>query len=72
MIKIIILYSNGCPRCNILKSKLIEKNITYEINNDLGVLVAKGFRTVPVLQVNDDFLNYVEAINWINKQGDEN
>ena len=27
----VILYSTGCPKCQVLKSKLDSKNISYEL-----------------------------------------
>ena len=35
-----ILYSNNCPRCNILKSKLISKNIDFDIVDDLCYMIS--------------------------------
>lgn len=64
----IILYTNNCPKCNILKEKLDEKNITYEICSDIKLMVAKGFRSAPILEVDDVIMTYLNAINWIKER----
>jgi len=60
----IILYTNDCPKCRILKQKLDEKHIKYELCNDIEVMKSKGFRSVPMLEINGDILDYLNAVNW--------
>ena len=63
----VILYSTGCPRCNVLKKKLQSKGIVYEEVNDVEVMEKKGFVTVPILDVEGlDLMNFTEAVEWIN------
>ena len=63
----VVLYSNGCPRCVILKKKLDEKKIEYKISDNLNDIVKEGFMSVPVLKVDDfTFLGFGEATKWIN------
>lgn len=62
----ITLYSTGCPKCTILKKKLDQKNIGYEINNDVDLMQEKGFMSLPVLDVDGEILDFVRAINWVN------
>jgi glutaredoxin len=63
-----ILYTTGCPKCKILKQKLDEKNITYEVCSDVKVMMEKGMRSVPMLEVNNKIINYEESLNWIKEQ----
>lgn len=35
----VILYSTGCPRCKILKSKLDKKGITYSVVDDVDKML---------------------------------
>lgn len=63
----IILYSTGCPKCNVLKKKLAAKGITYTENNNTEQMVALGIDTVPILNVNGKLLNFQEAAAWINE-----
>ena len=64
----IILYTTNCPKCEILKEKLDTKNITYEICTDIKEMVAKGFRSAPILEVDDVAFTYLDAINWIKER----
>lgn len=65
----ILLYSTGCPKCNILKQKMNMKNISYEEISDLKTLQDLGLQTVPYLQIdNEQLMNFLEANEWINRQ----
>jgi glutaredoxin len=61
------MYSNGCPKCNILKKKLNEKNIQYEECNDTEIIKAKGIQFLPVLEINGDLLDFKQATEWIGR-----
>lgn len=61
----ITLYSNGCPKCKILKTRIDEKNITYETCSDANIMISKGFKTVPMLEVDGKVMNYLESVNWL-------
>lgn len=62
------LYTNNCPKCKILKQKLDEKGFQYEVSNDMNLLINKGYKTVPILEVDDIYMTYIEAVNWIKEQ----
>ena len=64
----IILYSNNCPRCKILKKKLDDNKINYEIIDDVDTMIDKGLSTVPVLEINGRMLDFKEAVEWVNKR----
>jgi glutaredoxin-related protein len=64
----IILYSTGCPKCNILKKKLDLKDINYETVTDINIMQAKGFDLMPVLQVGSRVFDFKSAVDWINQQ----
>ena len=62
------LYTSAvCPKCNILKKKLAQKNIAYELVEGEEAVKA-GVDFVPVLEVNGEKLNFVNANEWINRQ----
>ena len=65
----IILYSTGCPKCQVLKKKLESANIKYTLNNNVEEMQEKGFYQVPVLGVDDKYLDFKEANEWINNGG---
>ena len=65
---IYILYSTGCPKCEVLKKKLAEKGVQYTENNSVDEMLKLGIEAIPVLKVNDRLLDFKEAIDWVNKQ----
>ena len=62
----IILYSTGCPKCEVLKKKLKAKNIEYVENNNVEDMGSLGIDQVPVLSVDGNLMSFAEANNWIN------
>ena len=64
----IILYSTGCPRCDVLKDKLDTKAISYSINNSVDEMTELRISEVPILSVNGQLLKFKEAVDWVNKQ----
>ena len=64
----VILYSTGCPKCNVLKKKLAEKGIEYSHFTDADKMLEMGFREVPVLSVDGKLMNFTEAVKWINNE----
>ena len=64
----IILYSNHCPKCEILKKKLDSKNIAYTLFDNIDEMIKKGFDSMPRLQIENDILDFSTAISWVNNQ----
>lgn len=62
----IILYSTGCPKCKVLKSKLEEKGIEFVENNSVEEMTELGITQVPVLSVYGALLNFKNAVTWVN------
>lgn len=65
---LVILYSTGCPRCNVLIQKLNSKNIQYVIVSDIETMEKKGIETVPVLEVDGQMMQFKEAADWVNRR----
>ena len=61
----IVVYGNGCPKCNILIKKLDEKGVGYEKSDDMQQLIDLGFKTVPVLEVDGEYMDFGKAMKWI-------
>jgi glutaredoxin-related protein len=61
----IILYSNDCPKCRILKFKLDNKNIQYDLCSDIDIMISKGFQTMPKLEVDNKTMDFNEAVKWV-------
>lgn len=64
----VVFYTTGCPKCGVLKKKLDAKGIDYQENNSVHEMLELGITQVPVLKVEDQFLEFAEANNWINQQ----
>lgn len=64
----VTLYSTGCPRCQVLKTKLDNKKISYNIISDVSVMTDKGIQTVPVLDVDGKMFDFKEAVQWVNER----
>lgn len=62
----IILYTTHCPRCEVLMKKLQDKNLNFDIVDDLEIIKEKGITIVPMLDINNNLLNFKEAVDWIN------
>ncbi len=62
----IILYSTGCPKCNILKEKLEFKKVKYKEVNDVNIIRSMGIMSVPVLVVDGKRYDFASANDYIN------
>ena len=45
----VILYSTGCPKCNVLKQKMDNCGISYTVNDSVDEMLSLGITQVPVL-----------------------
>ena len=61
----IILYSTGCPKCGVLKKKLLERNFEFTENNNKEEMIKLNFINVPVLEVDGVRMEFKEATEWI-------
>ena len=64
----ITLYSTGCPKCKVLETKLRNNHIGYRTITDRDEMLQKGFTKVPILEVDNNFLDFYRANNWINER----
>jgi len=62
----IVLYSTGCPKCEVLKKKLAEKGVQYTVNESVDEMLSLGIEQVPVLKINEELLQFPAAVKWIN------
>lgn len=61
----VVLYSTGCPLCNVLKEKLEAANIKYTTVSDKETMLAEGIDRVPVLDVDGERMEMGAANRWI-------
>lgn len=47
--------------------KLDSKNISYEEVDDFTKVIEKGIMSMPVLQVDDKFLEFADAVKYVNE-----
>ena len=66
----IILYSTGCPKCEVLKKKLSDKNITYTEVDDKEQMIKMGMTEVPMVDIDGELKGFGEAVKWINSIGE--
>ena len=64
----IIFYSTKCPKCKVLEMKMKKKNISYKENNDVDLMLSKGIKSAPCLEIDGDILNFENAIKWVNEK----
>lgn len=66
----IILYSTDCPKCIVLEKKLAQKGIEFEKNMtfDKREMIAKGFASAPLLEVDGQIMKFEDAVTWVNEQ----
>lgn len=67
----VTLYSTGCPRCKVLKAKLEQKGIEYQIVDSVEIMRELGMTEVPMLVTDDEIpfvLNFPQAVSWISNQ----
>lgn len=63
----IIFYSTNCPKCNVLKTKLDAKGLSYTENNNVEEMLSLGLHNAPALKVDDQpVMEFFEAVKWIN------
>lgn len=67
----IILYTIGCPKCKVLEMKLNKAGIVFSTVTDTDTVVAvgkeHGINTAPILKINDDYFDFVQAVKQINE-----
>ena len=64
----VILYSTGCPKCQVLEKKLSQKSISFEKNTDLKLMLSKGIKSAPCLEIDGKIFDFKNATEWVNKQ----
>ena len=52
----------------MLEAKLKQNNIEFEEINDVDLMMQKGFKSAPVLEVDGVAYGFKEAVEWIKEQ----
>ena len=61
----IILYTTHCPMCKMLRLKLDKASIKYEICDDVDLMISKGYKKAPMLEVDGNVMSLKEALTWL-------
>lgn len=64
----VVLYSTGCPKCNVMKMKLNKANIPFVENTNVDEMISIGLKSAPALKVDDELMTFVDAVKWIDQQ----
>lgn len=68
-INMINLYTIDCPKCIVLEKKLDEAGIEYNKITDMNIIleVSKkcGFKSAPILEVDDKYYKFNDAVEYI-------
>ena len=64
----ITLFSTNCPKCKVLTMKLDKKGINYTKVEDVDAMLAKGIKAAPYLEVDNELMNFTQAVAWVNAQ----
>lgn len=62
----IVLFSTNCPKCKVLEKKLNQANIAFSIDSNIDEVIEKGFTSAPILKVEDEYLDFGNAVKWVN------
>ena len=61
----VTLFTTHCPKCKVIEKKLAQKNIEYKMVEDINIMKEKGFKSLPMLEVDDQVFNFIEANKWV-------
>ena len=61
----IILYSTGCPKCQVLTKKLGAAGVKYEVKTDVDEMLSLGIKSAPVLSVDGNLMDFSKAVQWV-------
>ena len=64
----VILYSTGCPKCKVLKTKLDRAGVSYAVEEDVEVMRSIGLLSAPALSVDGNLMLFGDAVKWADGQ----
>ena len=66
----VTLFSTHCPKCRVLELKLKQKNIPFDVIDDVNTVIKvgqdKGILSAPILKIEDRYLDFQNALAEIN------
>ena len=64
----VIFYTNHCPCCEVLRAKLVDAGVSFEIVSDVDQMLAMGITHLPMLSVDNEMMNYPAALMWVKER----
>ena len=64
----ITLFSTNCPSWKVVDRKLTAAGLDYTVNTDIKEVIDAGFKSAPVLKVDDTYYTFKEGVDWINNE----
>jgi glutaredoxin len=61
----VILYSNHCPKCEMMKKMLDMKNISYDIFDNEDEMIKMGFSSMPMISIDGKIMDFSDGISWV-------
>lgn len=65
---VITLFSNNCSKCIVLERKLKNVGIEFVKETDLSEIIDKGFLSLPVLKVDNEYLDFSKALAYVRQK----
>ena len=65
---ITIFTTSHCPRCQLLKTKLDQLNIPYEVFDDEEKMMDMGIQSVPMMSVDGRLMDFADALKYLNER----
>ncbi len=63
--KVILYSTETCHRCKAVKQILNANSVDYEEVVDINVMKNKNFTEVPMMEVDDKTLDYMDIMTWL-------
>ena len=61
----VILYSTGCPKCQVLTKKLDAAGISYTVITNVDEMLALGIKSAPMLEADGNLMDFPKANAWL-------
>ena len=65
---ITVYTTNHCPQCQLLKQKLNQLGIEYEVFDNEEKMQEMGISSVPMMSVDGNIMSFREALNYLNER----
>ena len=63
--KLILYSTEACHRCKAIKRILQVNNVEYDEVTDIEIMKNKGFREVPMMEIDEKILDYSSISAWL-------